>query len=234
MANREDKEYLSFPRWNQFSFLVHGFGLARLTARRLKSLWPGFAVVTTRQTHSDRVNFIDRAPDHEPMGDGLATDKPGLFLVIKTADCLPILLVDDQRRVIAALHCGWRGTAQRLAEKGVTALHERYGCEPRALLAAFGPCIGRYCYEVGEDVRTRFAEEGLALDDFEPHPQAKGKYLLDLHGANRFQLIRAGLDPGNMNFIGDCSHCEPRMSSFRRERQKAGRMLSFIGLRPGA
>ena len=234
MPDHEEKQYLSFPRWNQFSFLVHGFGLASLTARRLKSLWPGFAVVATKQTHSDRVNFIDRVPDHEPMGDGLATDKTGLLLVIKTADCLPILLVDEQRRVIAALHCGWRGTAQRLAEKGVAALHERYGCEPGALLAAFGPCIGRYCYQVGEDVRTRFAEEGLPLDDFEPHPQAKDKYLLDLHGANRFQLIRAGLDPGNMNFIGDCSHCEPRMSSFRREQNKAGRMLSFIGLKPGA
>ena len=232
MTVQDQSGCLTIPRWNQLSFLAHGFGLAGLGLRGLKSLWPGFAAVMTKQTHSDQVTFLDGAPDKEVKGDGLATDRSGLLLIIRTADCLPILLADERRRVVAALHCGWRGTVQRLAEKAVALLHERYGCEPGGLLAAFGPCIGRYCYEVGQDVHDRFAEESMPLEVFDLHPHREGKYLLDLQAANRFQLLRAGLDPGNMNFIDDCTHCEPRMSSYRRERDKAGRMLAFIGLKP--
>ncbi|MCJ7610773.1 MAG: polyphenol oxidase family protein [Candidatus Aminicenantes bacterium] len=222
--------FLSIPRWSRMPFLVHGFGLANWTVQDLMSGRPGFAVATTRQVHSARVNFLSRPLEAEPVGDGLATDCPGVFLAVRTADCLPILLADAERRVIAALHCGWRGTALGLAEKAVAALRDRYGIEPSALWAAFGPCIQKNCYEVGEDVRRRFEEERLPLGDIRPHPSRPKKFLLDLQAANRSQLLRAGLDPGNMNFIGECTHCERRMSSYRREGTEAGRMSAFVGL----
>jgi YfiH family protein len=233
MAGREEEPLITIPRWNQVGFLVHGFGRKGWTAADLMSRFPGYVMVTTKQVHSDKVNFIESVPGSRPVGDGLATDQPGLLLVVKTADCLPILLADPERRVVAALHCGWRGTVERLAEKAVAALAARYGAEPAGLLAAFGPCVQKPCYEVGEDVKSRFEAAGLPLDDLEPHPSKEGKYLLDLQGANRFQLLRAGLEPGRMNFVGDCTHCQPSLSSFRREKEKAGRMLSFVGLKSG-
>ncbi len=222
--------FLTIPRWSRMPFLIHGFGLANWMVQDLMSEWPGFAVATTQQVHSAGVNVISRPPETEPVGDGLATDKPGVILVVRTADCLPILLADTERRVVAALHCGWRGTALGLAEKTVAVLRDRYGIEPSALLAAFGPCIQKNCYEVGQDVRRRFEEERLPLGDFQPHPSRPKKFLLDLQAANRSQLLRAGLDPGNMNFIGECTHCERRMSSYRREGAEAGRMSAFVGL----
>ncbi len=232
MVRRDEEPLITIPRWNQIPFLVHGFGRIGLTAAEMKARWPGFAIITTKQVHSDKINFVESVPRSQPIGDGLATDKPGFLLVVKTADCLPILLTDVEHRAVAALHCGWRGTVERLAEKAVAALSARYGTDPAALLAAFGPCIQKRCYEVGEDVKARFEAAGLPLDDFEPHPKRKEKYLLDLQGANRFQLLRSGVEPGGMNFIGDCTHCEPSLSSFRREKENAGRMLSFVGLRP--
>jgi YfiH family protein len=222
--------FITIPRWSRIPFLVHGFGLAALTAEDLRRRWPDLALVVGRQVHSDKVNFIESPPPRPPVGDALATDRPGLLLAVKTADCLPILLADPERRVVAAVHCGWRGTAGRLSERAVTALGGRYGAEPACLLAALGPCIGRACYEVGEDVRRRFAEAGLPLDVFAPSSSRPDRYLLDLQAANRFQLLRSGLDPGRMNFIVDCTHCRPTMSSFRREGEKAGRMLAFVGL----
>lgn len=232
MARDDEATLITIPRWNQIPFLLHGFGLRGWTVEDMRSRWPKFAVVTTKQTHSDRINFLGAAPRRIPIGDGLATDRPGLILAVKTADCLPILLADTERRVVAVVHCGWRGTVGRLAEKAVAALGEQYGSAPSSLLAAFGPCIQKNCYEVGEDVRSRFEEARLPLDDLEPHPSRRGRYLLDLQGANRFQLLRAGLDPGQMNFIGDCAHCQPSMFSYRREKEAAGRMLSFVGLKP--
>lgn len=223
---------ITIPRWNQIPAIVHGFGRAGFTLADLRVLRPGFSVVLTKQIHSDKVSFLTSAPQTLPVGDGLATDRAGLLLTVKTADCLPILLYDAEHHAAAALHCGWRGTVKRLAEKAVAALAERYGSVPSSVLAAFGPCIEKRCYEVGEDVKAKFEEAGLPLDDLEPHPAVKGKYLLDLQGANRFQLLRAGLDPGQMNFIGDCTHCEPSLASFRREKEAAGRMFSFVGLVP--
>lgn len=231
MVRDIESSLITIPRWNRIPSILHGFGLKGWTAAALKSRWPESVLVTMKQVHSDRINFLSAIPSGIPVGDGLATDRPGLILAVKTADCLPILLADPGRRVVAALHCGWRGTAGRLAEKAVAALGEHYGSSPNSLLAAFGPCIQKNCYEVGEDVRSCFAEAGLPLENLGPHPSRRGKYLLDLQGANRNQLLRAGLDPGQMNFIGDCTHCQPSMFSYRREEDAAGRMLSFVGIR---
>jgi YfiH family protein len=226
----DETRFITIPRWSRIPSLVHGFGLAGWTAEDIGRRWPDLTLVVGRQVHSERVNFIDSPPPRPPVGDALATDRPGLLLAVKTADCLPILLADPERRIVAAVHCGWRGTVQRLSERTVAALHDRYGAEPGSLLAALGPCIGRACYEVGEDVRRRFAAAGLPLDVFTSSSFHPGRYLLDLQAANRFQLLHSGLEPGRMNFIIDCTHCRPAMSSFRREGDKAGRMLAFVGL----
>ncbi len=211
--------------------LIHGFGMKGcgvrdILGRRTKSV---FRLVTLNQVHSDTIRFYSRLPRIRRKGDALATDRPLLLLAVKTADCLPILMTDPKTGTAAAVHCGWRGTAARLAEKTVRVLAEAYGCRPSNLRAALGPCIGPRCYEVGEDVRLAFRKSGLPLRVFRPLRGRPGQYVLDLAEANRRQLVRAGLKERNIDPIRLCTHCRPDLCSYRREPARAGRQISFIG-----
>ncbi|OGD19683.1 MAG: hypothetical protein A2W03_06955 [Candidatus Aminicenantes bacterium RBG_16_63_16] len=225
---------ITIPRLDTMAFLVHGFGDGALSATGLRRLAARSSLrpVILRQVHSDIVRFAVRVPRESPRGDALVTRTPGLLLVIKTADCLPVLLVDADRRVVAAVHCGWRGTLLGILERTVKGMSERYGCDLGRLVAAFGPCIGAGCYEVGEDVRGRFLRAGYPGRLFRPSTGRPGKRLFDLAGANRLQLRRAGLDWRNILAAGVCTHCDPLLPSYRRDGKRAGRMLSFIALLP--
>ncbi|MFQ5927676.1 MAG: polyphenol oxidase family protein, partial [Terriglobia bacterium] len=163
-----------------------------------------FRLVTLRQRHSDIVQVVDgrwRGVRREPdgavklTGDALITTEPGLLLAVQVADCLPILLVDPVRRVVAAVHAGWRGTLARIVEKTVGRMQMRFGSEPRRLVAAIGPGIHGCCYEVGREVYERYVAqfaEGEALfrcvepapSDPEPsghwHPKVIGRPLKPL------------------------------------------------------
>src|SRR5579864_1435965 len=92
-------------------------------------------------------------------GDGLITNRPGLLLSILAADCLPILLVDTRQRAVAAIHCGWRGTASGMAQKAVGTMKMIFGSRERDLRAAIGPGIRGCCYKVGPDVVTEFESQ---------------------------------------------------------------------------
>jgi YfiH family protein len=228
------KKLITVPRLERIPFLHHGFGTASWKekdfARRKE--WQGFKLLFLDQIHSDVVHFIRKVPAKNPRGDALVTDLPGLILVIKTADCLPILLVDEANRVIAAVHCGWKGTLQRVLEKVILGMKDHFGSDARALLAGFGPCIGGNCYEVGEDIPARFAAKGFPVSFFLPIPGCRGKYLFDLREANRFQLRRVGIPEKNIFSVGICTHCDSRCLSYRRDKNQTGRMLSFIGMSP--
>ncbi|MBE3124274.1 MAG: laccase domain-containing protein [Acidobacteria bacterium] len=155
--------YSTVPRLAEIAGLVHGFGgagwseadfLAFAASRDLRP-------VIMRQVHSDTVHRLDEAPAGKLDGDALMTNAPGLLLVIRTADCLPVFLVDAKNRAAAAVHCGWRGTEKRILEKAAEAMGRAYGSEPGAMLAALGPCIGSACYEVGPEVREGFRRAGF-------------------------------------------------------------------------
>ena len=226
---------VTVPRFEKIPFLVHGFGDRASSAAAIRRAFPdlSFRSVGLRQVHSDTLRFVDRIPGTVLRGDAVATRTPGLLLIIKTADCLPVLLVDETRGAVAAVHCGWRGTLAGILEKTVRGMARRYGSEPGRLLAALGPCIGSGCYEVGEDVRGRFREAGFPARLFRARPGRPGKSLLDLAAANRLQLRRSGVTARNIFAVGICTHCDPRYPSYRRDSRAAGRMLSFIGLLPG-
>ena len=128
--------------------------------------------VTLRQRHTDVIQVIPageasslrrRSKEREPdgalklAGDALITDSAGVLLAVQVADCLPILLVEPGRRVVAAVHAGWRGTAQRITEKTVGRMQLEFGCEPRRMRAAFGPGIHACCYEIGREVEEAFS-----------------------------------------------------------------------------
>jgi len=128
--------------------------------------------VTLRQRHTDVIQVIPageasslqrRSKEGEPdgalklAGDALITDSAGVLLAVQVADCLPILLVEPERRVVAAVHAGWRGTAQRITEKTVGRMQLAFGCDPRRMRAAIGPGIHACCYEIGREVEEAFS-----------------------------------------------------------------------------
>jgi YfiH family protein len=225
--------WYTLPVLDEIPFLLYGFGKKGLSLGRLRRAWPEFHIASLKQVHSDRVVFLQDTPPSPPRADGAVTDRPLLFLIVKTADCLPLLLADPEKGTVAAVHCGWRGTARGIAGKAVRLLQQRCGCDPRSLRAGLGPCIGPSCYEVGEDVRQAFLRGSLPLDVFKPAPAGRGKYFLDLAAANIFQLKRAGLQEPHIDLCGLCTHCRPDLCSYRRDPIQTSRAINFIGFTDG-
>jgi hypothetical protein len=226
--------------------------------RFLKKLGLGtspWSLVTLRQIHSDLIHKVDGPPDHTLTGDGMITNAPELLLAIQTADCLPVLLVDPRKRAVGAFHAGWRGTVQRIVEKGVGEMQRWFGSRPRDLLAAIGPGVHGCCYEVGEEVRTRFESQFAyaahlfsELKDSDPvrqkypllfltarapgHSDLPIKLFLDLVEANRRQLLDAGVAEKNITASPLCTSCRSDLLfSYRRERGVTGRLLGVTGIR---
>ena len=90
---------------------------------------------------------------------GLVTDLQGVMLGVQTADCVPVLIADVNKRAVAAIHAGWRGTVARIVEQGCATMQKEYGSRPEDLVAAVGPSIGACCYAVGEEVRSEFGSQ---------------------------------------------------------------------------
>ncbi|HEY9190716.1 MAG TPA: peptidoglycan editing factor PgeF, partial [Sulfurovum sp.] len=155
--------------------------------------------VLADQTHSDNIQYITRKEtrgweslsDAVKECDALITDVKGVVLGILTADCVPILLYDRQKEVVAAVHAGWKGTKAQIASKTVQKMIAEYGCDPEAIMAGIAPAIGRCCYEVGEEVAEHFFHTPEALT------QKGEKYMLDLPFINQKQLLEAGLKEEN-------------------------------------
>jgi YfiH family protein len=192
-------------------------------------------------------------------GDGMMTDQAGLLLGIQTADCVPVLLADTRTRAVAAFHAGWRGTLARIVERGVGQMRLEFGSKPEDLVAAIGPAIGRCCFAVGEEVRFEFESQFAyapelfsEVYDSDPvrekypmlfltarapgHSNLGPQIHLDLHEANRRQLLDAGLRAAAISMVGECSGCtrlpdgRRKYFSHRMERGYTGRMLSVIGV----
>ena len=236
------RPFLTVPQLGAISGLVHGFGDSRWGEADLQvfAAAKGMRPVIMRQLHSDVVHRLDEAARTGRLeGDALMTNVPGLLLVIRTADCLPVLLVDAENRAVAAVHCGWRGTEKRILEKAVVAMGEAYGSKPAGMQAALGPCIGAACYEVGPEVREAFLRAGFPPSVFVERgrlpaiqvPDLKKKFLVDLKAANRWLLDGLGFQRANVFDAGPvCTHCDPRLLSYRRNSADPRRMHNFIGL----
>jgi YfiH family protein len=201
-------------------WLVHGFGTRTLDEAGL------YALAAARGLRPVILHALPEKTD----GDALITATAGLLLTVKTADCLPLFLVDEDRRAVAAVHAGWRGTAAGIASAAVRAMRDRLGSKPESLRASLGPCIESGCYEVGKDVVAALGPEAGPF--LAPSPGRPGRFLLDLPGVNRRQLEAAGLDPGRIRSSGACTHCSPDLLSFRRDRRTDIRLYNFVGIRP--
>ncbi|HWS42492.1 MAG TPA: peptidoglycan editing factor PgeF [Pseudoflavonifractor sp.] len=195
-------------------------------------------LVFSAQVHADAVRIctsadagvgLDRPAPYE--ADALVTDVPGLALAVFTADCLPILLYDGERRVVAAVHAGWRGTALGIVERTVERMAAQYGSDRANILAAIGTGISRCCFETREDVPNAMTESlgAAAL----PFIEAKegGRFLVDLKGLNVLRLERAGLRAANVAVSNACTACLPqRYWSHRAAGDQRGSMAAVISL----
>lgn len=162
--------------------------------------------------------------------DGMITDEAGLMILTVQADCVPVYLFDPVRKVIGMVHSGWKGCAGGIASNAVRQMKKAYGSDPLDVLAAFGPCICRDCYEVGAEVREAFLEtyRGKLPDKcFVPH--GTGKYLLDLTATIRSSLGDAGVRADHIFESPACTLETKDLCSYRRDHDRA-RMLTGIML----
>lgn len=237
-----------------------------------------FALASLRQIHSPHVYQVTRAaggrleyrfcgipfpepcPETPPAGDALMTDDPGILLSVRSADCLPVVLVDSKRRAVAVIHAGWRGLLARVIEKTVGEMRRLFGSEPRRLLAALGPSIRTCCYEVGEEVLEAFHGRFPQAEKFfcQPpnpsrawaerppafflparpparEPRAAPTAHLDLVAGAQEQLRNAALNLSNVSVADFCTACRTDLFfSHRKEGRRTGRSMAVVGIRPDA
>jgi hypothetical protein len=196
-------------------------------------------LVAARQVHGTQVVFIGKeytGRRHSPLVpplagyDALVTREPDITLIVRVADCVPIILFDPVQQAAAVVHAGWRGTLAGVAEQTVKELVERCHSVPEHILAGIGPSIGPCCCEVQEQVATLFRSKS---------PQTAyciqetgNKLFLNLWEANRLQLVAQGIPAGNIEVAQLCTVCCPDLFfSYRREQGETGRFGAFVGLR---
>lgn len=198
----------------------------------------GFApkqTVFTRQVHSDIVERVGKAqcgrglivPVDAPC-DGLVTDEPGVALTVFSADCTPVLLYDPVRRVIGAVHAGWRGTAAGIAAKAAQKMQTDFGCDPKNIRAAIGPCISQCCFETDADVPSAMRDALGAEAETAIRPAGE-KYYVNLKECNAIWLRRAGVE--QIDSAEACTACQPeRFWSHRRVGNERGSLAAVIML----
>ena len=225
--------------------------------RRLGGLLGAAEVVTSHQVHGRDVascrRGVPRAPGRQ-NADVLVSDDPDVAVAVRAADCVPLLLADSRTGAVAAVHAGWRGTAAGAATAAVHALAREFGSNPDDLIAAIGPSIGVCCYEVGTELVDAFAaaghprrlvdrwfmirDSGSGLRDSGSGVRDSGRGIrdprsrclyLDVAGANRDQLMLAGLGDEHIFGCGLCTamHLDV-LTSYRAEKEKAGRIAGII------
>jgi len=182
------------------------------------------SVARVEQVHSDRFVRVE-SPGNYAKADALVTSKPNIALAISIADCVPVLLFDKRQRIAAAVHAGWRGSALNITSTTASYMLDEAGSRPGDMLAFVGPAAGVCCYEVGQDVASRFPAEFL-----EPGGSV-GKSMLDLKAANAAQLVAIGIPPDNIEVSEYCTICNSGFHSFRRDGEASGRMLATIGFK---
>jgi len=183
-------------------------------------------LVLLDQMHRDQILLLKKPIANFPSlleYDALITNFPSIYAAILTADCLPIFVVDQKRKVIAAIHAGRNGTSLHITAKVLAKMKEEFGCSPGDLLVTLGPSIGACCYEIDEKV---FHPE------WGPFSTSKGtgKWMTDLAQINIAQMKGEGVEEDQISWINLCTHCcSDLFFSYRREGQ-TGRQLSFIGI----
>lgn len=185
--------------------------------------------VYTRQNHGTSIRVVTRVARQcgktiqtEPVpADALITDVPGIRLLIQTADCQAVMLFDPQKRVVANIHCGWRGSVANIIGATVSRMIAEFGCDPGQMTAAIGPSLGPCCaefinYENEIPIHLR--------------PFRVGSHHFDFWRISRHQLVGAGLPDGNVVDARMCTRCNPHLFFSYRTARQTGRFAALIGM----
>lgn len=192
-------------------------------------------LVTVRQTHGNDILVIDESNDDfshflSLECDAIITNQPNVMIGVTVADCVPILMYDGNRKVVAAVHAGWQGTASRIVAKAVEGMVSVFGSSPADIQVALGPCIGPCCYRVDVPVKNAFNQTGIEWDAVSVKVAA-GEWQLDLIAANRLLLLEAGITDTSILDSGMCVCCKQELFfSYRRDEGQTGRQMGFIML----
>jgi YfiH family protein len=210
-----------------------GDDLANVSVNHQRALaalgWRRPNVATAHQVHGARVGVAGPADQGQvrPETDALITAEPDVLLMLRFADCVPVLFFDRRRRVIGLAHAGWRGVAVRVVPATVMRLVEAFGCRPADLWAGIGPSIGPCCYEVGQEVVQPIS---AAVNGSDPFHHKDGRLHLDLWTAVQCQLEEAGV--GQVELAELCTACHTDdWFSHRAERGRTGRFGVVMGLK---
>ena len=205
---------------------------------RKESLFP-YPVITGHQVHGTKVAVVDRPDmtrDDLEGYDALVTNLRGVAIGVRTADCVPILLLDPEKAVIAAVHSGWKGTVQRIVQNAVYVMKQNYGVQPETVKAVIGPCIGFDSFQVGEEVVQYFKDQGFPLEKIWKFNEGEGTspmyhgHHIDLVGANKWILKESGVPEGNVSVCGIDTYTDNSFFSARREGIQCGRIINSIKL----
>ncbi len=179
----------------------------------------------THQVHSAHIlEGQDIIPGNSPLdGDGMLIDTPEIFGIIRTADCVPILIVDPAMQRVGMIHAGWKGTADHIIRNGIKAFMKQPKTEIKQLIVAIGPCIRSCCYEVGEDVKQRFIQKGHDINNLftERHLNLVKANLLDAYSLGIATILDCTL----------CTSCQHHSFYSYRRNQDQGRMWMLAGFR---
>jgi YfiH family protein len=220
----------------------HLFTIGNLRLREDPAEWSAVAgaldvgsdrLLLVRQVHGSEVAVRRRGAEDWiiPEADAIVSDDPGAAIAVRVADCAPILVADERRGAVGAVHAGWRGAVQSAVTFAVEAMRVEFGTSPADLIAAIGPCLGACCGEVGEEVVEAFRLAGHDEQSIARwfSPGARGRPLLDLPLANADQLAAAGVPRDRIHVAGLCTRTHAGlMHSYRAVGTRAGRMVGAI------
>jgi YfiH family protein len=205
--------------------------------RFISALGGRWTLAACWQVHGSDVLVVRSAEDprsEREHCDALATNLKGVLVGVKTADCVPVVLGDPRAGACAAVHAGWRGTLAEIVKHALARMREEFGTDPGDVRASVGPAALGCCYEVGAEVVESFREKFAGSDSLFA-PTRDGHALVDLHEANRRQLVESGVAVERIHLLPLCTMCRPDLFfSYRQDRKlygRTGRLLSVIGMR---
>jgi YfiH family protein len=182
------------------------------------------------QTHSNHIKIVTASTKAEDIEDtdAILTNEKGIMISVMSADCVPVLLYDHEKKVAAAIHAGWRGTMAEIVKLTVEKMKDVFDTKPSSIRAGIGPSISDEVYEVGEEV-IKAVEKVYGSKEGIISREQNGKGFCNLWEANRIQLVKAGVLPGNIEVAGICTYKNSdTFFSYRKDGVKAGRFAAGL------
>jgi YfiH family protein len=255
LITKNNLSHISFTPFERLPFLKHAFSMkliyphpsmkhrSRSAAEKEDNLSEAEflgtldigadSLVTLKQVHGNQCRKIFKSQlrqVHGTEGDCLLTSDHGIALGVRTADCFPVLMLDQENKVISCTHVGWRSLAKRILDNCLEVMVKDFSCRPSSILTVMGPGIEKCCYRVKEDVIEEFEKNQISVQSFISQAENRS-FSLDLKGIILEQLMLHGLSRNQIHHAPFCTFCSHLpLPSFRREGKRAGRSLSVIML----